>query len=112
MSIENAFEEIFGYYRSDPNIRAMFEGQILTIAVKFVDTKQIYRVNIHQDQTISLESNLSPKKPDIQVKIRSEQILLDLLNGDLPIGETFAKGKVVISKGFVKIARLYRKYVK
>jgi len=112
MSIEDAFEQIFHYYRSDENIRAIFAGESLSIVLKFLDTKRTFNINIHEDQEILLDSNTPLKKPDVLVRIRSEQILLDLINGEIPVAEPFAKGKIIIVKGFTKIARLYRKYVK
>ena len=110
MSIENTFEEIFYYYRSDPSIRDMFRDLDLLLMVKFADTKQKYFVTIKQDQSIFL--NPAPeKKPDIKVRVSSEQLLKDLVNGALPVPEQFKKGKIMITKGLMKIIKIYRKYI-
>ena len=111
MSIENAFEQIFDYYRADPSISAMFKDLDLLVAAKFADTKQKYYITIKQDQEIFLNSTLPDNKPDIKVRISSEQLLVDLINGDLPVPEQFKKGKIMITKGLMKIIKIYRKYV-
>ena len=110
-SIENTFEELFEYYRSDPSVRAMFINLNLLISVKFGDTKRKHFVKIQQDQSIFLEPNTSTEKPDIKVRVKSEQLLIDLVDGNLPVPEQFKKGRIMITKGLVKIIKIYRKYI-
>ncbi len=109
--IEDTFEELFEYYRSDSSIRAMFRDLDLTISVKFGDTKRKYFIKIDQDRSIFLESETPNLKPDIKIRISTEKLLKDLVDGAIPISEQFKKGKILITKGFVKIAKIYRKYV-
>jgi len=108
-NIDDAFENVFNYYRSDPTIRAMFKEENLAIAVKFGDTKRVYTVNVRQDQEIFLDRNPPMNKPDIRIKIKSEQVLLDLVNEDLLLTKAFAKMQIRIAKGVIKIAKLARK---
>ncbi|MBN2156878.1 MAG: hypothetical protein JW776_12620 [Candidatus Lokiarchaeota archaeon] len=110
MNVADGFEQIFEYYRLDPNIQKMIEDHSLLIAIKFTDTKSLYMVSIDHER-ILLETNSLSKKPDIRVRIKSEQVFLDLMNGKIPIREPFVKGKIIIVKGFGKIVKLYRKYV-
>ncbi len=112
MSIEDTFEQLFDYYRSDSSVRAMFKDQNLNISVKFGDTKRKFTVKIQQDKSIILEPDSSLDKPDIKIRIKSEHLLTELVNGELPVPAQFAKGRIMITKGFVKIAKIYRKYVK
>lgn len=111
MSIENVFEQIFEYYRSDPSIRAMFKGLDLVIVTKFADTKRKCFVTIQHDESIFLNPAPLVVKPDIKIRISTEQLLVDLVAGKLPVPEQFKKAKIMITKGLMKIIKIYRKYV-
>ena len=110
-SIEDTFEEIFDYYRSDSSIRAMFEDLDLKISVKFADTNRKYFISVQKDEAINLVPEFLQNKPDIKIRVSSEQLLKDLMQGNLPIPDQFKKGKIIITKGLVKIAKIYRKYI-
>jgi putative sterol carrier protein len=112
MNVEPLFEEIFIYYRADPTIQAMFEDQKLIIGIKFRDTKESYYIEIDQNKSISLLQSKSTSKPDVRISIQSKSLLSDLLDGKIPLKKQFLNGKIRITKGLVKISKIYRKYVK
>jgi hypothetical protein len=89
----------------------MFRDLDLKISVKFGDSKRKYFVKIDQDRSIQLEPESANYKPDIKIRIITEKLLADLVDGNLPVPVQFKKGKILITKGFVKIAKIYRKYV-
>ena len=108
-SVDTALEKILAFYRSDEKFRAVFQDRNLSIAVKFADTKRVYTIKIQQDGEISLDSNPSLNSPDIRFKIRTEQLLMDMLNKDVPLGDAKMSRQIVIDKGEVLFARLLRK---
>lgn len=111
MSIENIFEKLFDFYRSDSSVRSMFEDLDILVTVKFLDTNKKYSITIHQDQEIFLHQYEQQNKPDIKVRVKSKQLFIDLVEGKLPIQKQFTTGKIMITKGLMKIIKIYRKYV-
>ena len=110
-NLENTFEQLFDYYRTDSSVRQMFTDLKIAVIVKFRDTKRKVLVIIDHDQSISLNPDVESIKPDIKVKVQSEQLLIDLVDGKLPYKEQFKKGRIMITKGLMKIIKIYRKYV-
>jgi hypothetical protein len=110
-NLENTFEELFEYYRTDPSVRQMFKDLNISVIVKFKDTKRKFLVIIDQDRSIALKPDIDSIIPDIKVRVKSEQLLIDLVDGKLPVQEQFTKGRIMITKGLLKIIKIYRKYV-
>ncbi|MHA1453457.1 MAG: hypothetical protein ACTSRD_11415 [Promethearchaeota archaeon] len=108
-SVDTAFEKILNFYRSDERFRAVFEDRNLTITVKFADTKRVYTIKIQKDGEISLDPNPSLISPDFRFNVKTEQLLLDMLNKDVPLEDGILSRQILIGKGVAKFARLLRK---
>ena len=104
-----ALEKILNFYRIDERIQTYFGDKDLLIQVKFLDTKRTYSVKIQQGHDISLDPNPSIEKTDIGIKIRTEQVLFDVMNKDVTFADVILARNMTIGRGRFKFLRLARK---
>ena len=108
-SIESGMQKLIDYYHSNQNVQLIFQNENLIARFEFVDTNRQFLIKILRNRDISLLPYTGMEKPDIRIRIKTEQDLLDVINKNLFINDAITERRIVIKKGFLKLARLARK---
>ncbi|MHA1822076.1 MAG: hypothetical protein ACTSU2_14370 [Promethearchaeota archaeon] len=101
-TFEEAFKTIIDRYENNEKVRKPLRNFDLPIQITCLDTNHNFLILVNKDQGIEIKDNEFDENAPIKIHFTEEQVLFDLLNGDLGAVKSYSSGKVKVIEGEVR----------
>jgi len=108
-NVEDCLKEIERRYNENEKAREKLSSFHNPIQMRFLDTDRKALLLINGDQGIKVKDNIGDENATIKIDFTEEQVLMDLLNGEIGGVKAYSSGKIKIAEGSIRNLMKLRK---
>lgn len=101
-SIDQCLKEIERRYNESEKARSKLKSFDDPIQFKFEDTGRTALLLIQKDQGIETKNDSGDEDPPVKLNFSNEQVLIDLLNGEIGGVKAYSSGKIEVVEGSIR----------
>ncbi|TFF98393.1 MAG: hypothetical protein EU547_01635 [Promethearchaeota archaeon] len=101
-NVEQCLKEIERRYNESEKAREKLKSFDEPIQFTFLDTARKALLLINKDQGIETKNDAGDESAPVKLNFSEEQILMDLLNGDVGGVKAYSSGKIEVVEGSIR----------
>ncbi len=101
-TIQEGFKVIIDRYNSEEKIRKKLANYEDPIELTFLDTSNKSLILVHRDQGIEIKFGVGDDNAPVKIHFGSEQVFINLLNGEIGAVGAYSSGKIKVVSGKIK----------
>lgn len=101
-TIQEGFKMIIDRYNSEEKIRKKLANYDKPIELTFLDNNHKAMIIVNKDQGIEIKDNVGDDNALVKIHFESEQVMIDLFNGEIGAVGAYSSGKIKVIAGKIR----------